>query len=51
MRSISSAQVGTSSIKPIHAVHRADSPLTLPAQRLLEAFVAEAQAQRTAFRR
>lgn len=31
----------------IHALHRADTPLTLPAQRLLDAFVVEAQAQRT----
>lgn len=30
----------------IHALHRADTPLTLPAQRLLDAFVAEALAQR-----
>lgn len=31
----------------IYALHRADTPLTLPAQRLLEAFVAEAQDLRT----
>ncbi|VTU16749.1 CysJI operon transcriptional activator [Variovorax sp. SRS16] len=30
----------------IHAVYRADAPLTLPAQRLLDAFIAEARAQR-----
>lgn len=30
----------------IHALYRADTPLTVPAQRLLEAFVAEAMAQR-----
>ncbi|ODV44145.1 hypothetical protein AWV79_10795 [Cupriavidus sp. UYMMa02A] len=30
----------------IHAMYRADTPLTVPAQRLLEAFVAEAAAQR-----
>lgn len=35
----------------IHALHRADTPLTLPAQRLLEAFVVEAQARRTVGRR
>jgi hypothetical protein len=31
----------------IYALHRADTPLTLPAQRLLEAFVAEAHDLRT----
>lgn len=31
----------------IHALYRADTPLTLPAQRLLEAFIAEAMEQRT----
>ncbi|WP_427307395.1 LysR family transcriptional regulator [Cupriavidus sp. H39] len=30
----------------IHALYRADTPLTVPAQRLLDAFVAEAAAQR-----
>ncbi|MEJ8859122.1 LysR substrate-binding domain-containing protein [Variovorax robiniae] len=32
----------------IYALHRADTPLTLPARRLLEAFVAEARDLRTA---
>ena len=35
----------------IHVLHRADTPLTVPAQRLLESFLAEANALRTSDRR
>jgi len=35
----------------IHVLHRADTPLTVPAQRLLEAFLAEAHALRRALNR
>jgi DNA-binding transcriptional LysR family regulator len=35
----------------IHVLHRADTPLTLPAQRLLEAFLAEAHALRASLHR